>query len=205
MLGFIPSRPDYDDWLRISSAVWSVLDETTGITLLNEWSPEEKPGEYTRKFKNRLRDVRIGTLAWQHIKRIQNTKGTQGPRGHIEVPAQISKVRKRRLVPILPTLAAWLDRIQPPATGIICPRHPAEHITKDLGGAVGRWRKNASRHTYGSWRAAETNDLPALALEMGTSYAMIEKHYREAVSAAHSATYRFLTPSEVFRKQSTPP
>lgn len=64
MLSFIPPRPDYEDWLRIASAVWSVLDETTGIKLLNEWSPEERPGEYLRKFKNRLRDVRIGTLAW---------------------------------------------------------------------------------------------------------------------------------------------
>lgn len=64
MLEFIPPRPDYEDWLRIASAVWSVLDETTGIALLSEWSPEEKSGEYLRKFKNRLRDVRIGTLAW---------------------------------------------------------------------------------------------------------------------------------------------
>lgn len=64
MIGFIPPRPDYDDWLRISSAVWSVLDETTGATILSEWSPEEKPGEYARKFKNRLREIRIGTLAW---------------------------------------------------------------------------------------------------------------------------------------------
>ncbi len=64
MLSFIPPRPDYEDWLRIASAVWSVLDENTGITLLNEWSPEEKPGEYQRKFKKRLREVRVGTLAW---------------------------------------------------------------------------------------------------------------------------------------------
>jgi putative DNA primase/helicase len=64
MLSFIPPRPDYEDWLRIASAVWSVLDELPGCDLLNEWSPEEKPGEYQRKFKKRLRDIRIGTLAW---------------------------------------------------------------------------------------------------------------------------------------------
>jgi len=64
MLRFIPPRPDYDDWLRIASAVWSVLEEMPGTELLNEWSPEEKPGEYSRKFKKRLRDIRIGTLAW---------------------------------------------------------------------------------------------------------------------------------------------
>ena len=64
MLGFIPPRPDYDDWLRIASAVWSVLDEVPGSQVLAEWSPEEKPGEYSRKWKKRLKDVRIGTLVW---------------------------------------------------------------------------------------------------------------------------------------------
>ena len=64
MLGFIPPRPDYEDWLRIASAVWSVLDENAGTALLAEWSPEEREGEYRRKFKNRLRDIRVGTLAW---------------------------------------------------------------------------------------------------------------------------------------------
>lgn len=64
MLAFVPLRPDYEDWIRIASAVWSVLDETAGCALLDEWSPEEEPGEYQRKFKKRLRDIRVGTLAW---------------------------------------------------------------------------------------------------------------------------------------------
>lgn len=64
MLGFIPPRPEYHDWLRIASAVWSVLDEASGTALLEEWSPEEKPGEYARKFKKRLKDVRCGTLVF---------------------------------------------------------------------------------------------------------------------------------------------
>jgi hypothetical protein len=62
LLGFIPPRPDYHDWLRISSAVWSVMSKEQGYALLSKWSPEEKPGEYDEKWKNRLTEIRIGTL-----------------------------------------------------------------------------------------------------------------------------------------------
>lgn len=62
MLRYVPARPAYEDWLRIASAVWSVLPFEAGTTLLNRWSPEEKPGEYTAKWKNRLQSIGIGTL-----------------------------------------------------------------------------------------------------------------------------------------------
>ena len=63
MLRFIPQRPEYDTWLRIASAVWSVLPMADGARLLHQWSPEEKEGEYASKHKARLKQVGIGTLA----------------------------------------------------------------------------------------------------------------------------------------------
>ena len=64
MLSYISPRPDYEDWLRISSAVWSVLPCDVGTTLLKKWSPEEKPGEYEAKWKNRLERITVGTLVY---------------------------------------------------------------------------------------------------------------------------------------------
>jgi len=63
MLKFCPPRPDYDTWLRIASAVWSVLPMEDGARLLNQWSPEEKDGEYAGKHKVRLQQITIGTLS----------------------------------------------------------------------------------------------------------------------------------------------
>jgi P4 family phage/plasmid primase-like protien len=63
MLSYIPPRPDYDTWLRIASAVWSVLPAGEGSMLLNKWSPEEQDGEYMGKHKARLTQIGIGTLA----------------------------------------------------------------------------------------------------------------------------------------------
>jgi len=62
MLKCIPPRPDYETWLRIASAVWSVLPMGPGCELLNQWSPEERPGEYATKHKARLQQIGIGTL-----------------------------------------------------------------------------------------------------------------------------------------------
>lgn len=68
MLASIPPRPDYDQWIRIISAVLAAAgDPGTARTLLEEWSPEEQPGEYTEKLRHPLDQVGPGTLV--HIAR----------------------------------------------------------------------------------------------------------------------------------------
>src|SRR5262249_5861022 len=62
ILAVIPKRPEYHDWLRVVSAVGDALPDEDAIELLNEWSPEERPGEYADKLRHRLADVHIGTL-----------------------------------------------------------------------------------------------------------------------------------------------
>jgi len=52
----------YLDWLRVSSAVFSALSYGDSFDVLNEWRPEEQPGEYLYKYKKRLTKVEIGTL-----------------------------------------------------------------------------------------------------------------------------------------------
>lgn len=64
MLSVIPPHPDYATWIRIASAVWSVLPMAEGCRVLNSWSPEEKQGEYATKHKTRLQQVGIGTLIY---------------------------------------------------------------------------------------------------------------------------------------------
>lgn len=138
---------------------------------------------------------------WEWVKR-----GTAGDgHGVIDVPANVSKTRKRRLLPITGTLAAWLNHIQQPLAGDICPRLPSKYATAALGEHVGGWRKNDLRHSYGTYRAATLKDLPALAIEMGNSVEKIEEHYREAVSEEVARKFWALTPSEVLRKSKNTP
>lgn len=62
MLGYISYRPDYSDWLRIASAVWNTVGEADGTALLKKYFPEERPGEYEKKFEKRLSTITLGTL-----------------------------------------------------------------------------------------------------------------------------------------------
>jgi len=56
------SETAYEEWLKIASAVWSVLPMAEGCRLLNEWSPEEHEGEYAGKHRSRLKEISVGTL-----------------------------------------------------------------------------------------------------------------------------------------------
>jgi len=84
MLRFIPERPDYADWIKIVTAVGDALPEADAIELLQEWSPEEKAGEYADKLRHRLGNVTVGTLIHQaqkhgwHLRNSANLIGKPG-------------------------------------------------------------------------------------------------------------------------------
>ena len=67
MLDFVPTRPGYDEWLRIISAVASELAPGEAEEVLAQWSPEERPGEYAEKLRSPLEEITLGTLV--HIAR----------------------------------------------------------------------------------------------------------------------------------------
>jgi hypothetical protein len=62
MLAVIPSSPSYEEWLKIASAVWDAIGEDEGTNVLIDWSPEKIAGEYSEKYKSRLKDIHTGTL-----------------------------------------------------------------------------------------------------------------------------------------------
>lgn len=61
MLAVIP-YPGYDDWLKISNAVWKELGTEIGTEILQEWVPEKNPGDYASHSKYPLADITAGTL-----------------------------------------------------------------------------------------------------------------------------------------------
>lgn len=65
LLQYVPSRPAYPEWIRIISAVANVLSVNDAISVLNEWSPEEREGEYAAKIAKKLEAVSYGTLVWE--------------------------------------------------------------------------------------------------------------------------------------------
>jgi integrase len=138
--------------------------------------------------------------------------------GFIHVGAAKAKTRARRLVPILPNLSAWL---KPYAgrTGMVWPHSERERkrARREMLRASGvKWKDNALRHSFCSYRLAVTHDAAKTSLEAGNSPQMIFRHYRELVKPADGlAWFAVLPQSEaapvtikpvpvVTRRQSSP-
>jgi hypothetical protein len=116
-------------------------------------------------------------LDWEDIK---------WDRGHIEIAGKKAKTAARRLVPLTDNLKAWLAPWREETGPII--------TISDYVGALndtavkaqipGGWRQNALRHSFISYRVAETGDVARTSLEAGNSPKMIFRHYREVVDEA---------------------
>jgi hypothetical protein len=65
---------------------------------------------------------------------------------------------------------------------------------KDEGWTAFAWKHNALRHSFISYRVAETQDVAKVSLEAGNSPQMIFKHYRELVRPAVAKTWFGLIP-----------
>ena len=120
-------------------------------------------------------------------------------KGHIVVPALTArKIKRARRVPLRDNLKAWLLPWRN-ATGFLYEPGADQSLeTERLGklkDARGRslgleWDNNALRHSYGTHRNAEIGNAGQLAEEMGTSIAMIRRHY-DAVPADIEPTEYF--------------
>jgi len=85
MLKCIPAPQPYGAWLKIVSAVFSVLPLGNGCQLLQSWAPEKTPGEYATKHRTCLQEIGIGSLI--HIARQHGWKGTaSGWKGKLASP-----------------------------------------------------------------------------------------------------------------------
>src|SRR5207245_11334163 len=62
------------------------------------------------------------------------------------------------------------------------------------------WPLDVMRHSFGSYWLAQFNDINALAVQMGNSPGIIERHYRKAVRPKEAHRYWALTPETVTAK-----
>jgi len=114
----------------------------------------------------------VEKMDWSHID-FEN--------GHINITAEISKVRTERFAPINDTLKAWLLTIKN-RRGAIVSRNlmrPLREVWKAAG--LYPWPQDAHRHSFISYRRTQVGDA-ITALEAGTSESIIKRHYKRPVS-----------------------
>jgi integrase len=92
-----------------------------------------------------------------------------------------NKTEEARLAPIPDNAADWLEpwnEARGPVTDFRSGRigEALSRLAKRVG--LGRWRHNALRHSFGTYRTAVTEDVAKVSLEMGNSPAEVMRSYR---------------------------
>jgi integrase len=145
--------------------------------LLAAASPEFLPSLAIGAFAG-LRSAEIERLAWADVDLVGR---------HITIGAKKAKTASRRVVPIHENLAAWLAPYAG-RQGMIWPGthfdfyHEGQQETAKAAGV--KWKSNALRHSYASYRFAQTGDAGRVAGELGNSAPVVHAHYRELVKPA---------------------
>jgi integrase len=137
-----------------------------------------------------LRNAEVLRSDWREIKMSE---------GFVEVPATKAKTASRRLAPCPANLAAWLTP-HAKAEGPLWPANEAtlhEDFRRAAAAAGLKWRDNALRHSFVSYRLADVQDVARVALEAGNSPSMIFQHYRELVRPADGARWFQIRPDRV--------
>jgi integrase len=135
-----------------------------------------------------LREAEIQRLDWSEIALA---------RGHIEVKAAKAKSARRRIVPIQPNLAAWLQPYSG-MTGAVVPMGARRKLARVREAAkLTRWPNNGLRHSFASYRLAAIHDAPRVSVELGhTSPQMLYSTYRELVLPTEAERYWAILPKE---------
>lgn len=144
-----------------------------------------------------VRTAEIQRMEWPDI----NFKA-----GMIEIKAENAKTAARRLIPLLPNLATWLTPLDKGFGNVWTLRDSSDLIDKIEEGSKIKWRKNALRHSFISYRLAIVKSAAQVALEAGTSERKIFSNYRELVTEEAAKEWFAITNlvAETFATSQTP-
>jgi site-specific recombinase XerD len=173
---------------------------------LNHSRPEMVPFLAIGAFAG-LRSAEIERLDWSEVHLADK---------FIEIKAAKAKTASRRIVPISCNLAKWLKPHAKDDGRVV----PFDNVNKQIGWLVEdtnqalkeaaekdrkdpekakkvKWKKNALRHSFISYRVAETQDVAKVALEAGNSPQIIFQHYRELVQPKEAKAWFAIVPTSM--------
>jgi integrase len=111
----------------------------------------------------------------------------------IVVPAAIAKTGRKRKIDMAENVLEWLSPYRG-KRGPIFKANPKNRMAKVSKASGVPWKRNALRHSFGSYRMEQTKNAGQVALEMGNSAAIVMKHYFEIVDAKAARDYWSIEP-----------
>ena len=116
-------------------------------------------------------------------------------RGHIIIGKEKSKTATRRLVPVQQNLMQWLAPYRGQTGRLFAGLHVPDRIIGFAKQHV-KWHSNALRHSYATYRLAQTHDAARVALEMGNSPQMLFSNYRELADEHDAGAWFSIAPEK---------
>src|SRR5262249_32834441 len=142
-----------------------------------------------------IRSAELLRLEWSEI---------NFEKGHIEVKARKAKTATRRLVPIQPNLAKWLEPYRGSTGKLFESRRTVDSAIKFAKRLRIPWKANCLRHSYATYRLSMVPDAGRIALEIGNSPAKLFTDYRELDRHGHAPDWFALEPSARFTRKIIP-
>jgi integrase len=156
--------------------------------ILDAATPKAAPCIALQAFAG-VRSEELLRLTWTDLER---------RKGFIEITAGKAKTAQRRLIPIAPNLSEWLANA--PRAGQRVWPHSKPFLFEAMRNATAKakvaWKANGLRHSFITYRLAETKDVAEVALEAGNSPTMIFRHYRELATEAEAAEWFGISPAK---------
>lgn len=139
----------------------------------------------------------IGAFAGLRVCEIERLEWSEVhlARGFIHVGAAKSKTRRRRLVPIIPNLKAWLTPVAKLVGPICGGNFRKRHEAARQSAGIKEWPDNCLRHSFISYRLAATQNAAQVALEAGHGQEILFAHYRELVHPEDAERYFNILPA----------
>jgi integrase len=140
----------------------------------------------------------IALIAFGGVRREELHKGLlwdaiNFERGTITVPAAIAKTGRKRKIVMSENLSEWLAPYRM-KSGPIFDKDPRKRIAKLVKASGLTWKRNALRHSFGSYRMEQTKNEGQVALEMGNSPKVVKDHYFEIVDERAAREYWSIKP-----------
>lgn len=119
--------------------------------------------------------------------------------GYLIVSAGISKTSRKRKIDLSENLLEWLKPYRH-RHGPIFNHDYRKPLKRMCEGAKVKWKRNGLRHSFGSYRMEILRNAGHVALEMGNSAAVVQKHYFEIVEKEAAERYWSIRPVANDRK-----
>jgi len=186
---------------------WLRKNEGTAADALGTYKIKQREVEiYTPAELSRLLNAAdpdfvpyLALIAFGGVRREELHKGLSWDainfeRGTITVPAEIAKTGRKRKIAMSENLAEWLKPHRFKKGGPIFAIDPRKRTAKVVNASKVKWKRNALRHSFGSYRMEQTKNEGQVALEMGNSPKVVKDHYFEIVDERAASEFWSIKP-----------